>query len=581
MITPTFEIRTSFVDTASDHNNQFTDDMAARSVRIGPVSLVLADGDPRTLRFGDTEVLRRVSYPVRDENWGTFANTTLQDTLNTADATATYDRSFNAADGSFSGSFRFDVTTTPNSADIIAMVEITANQMLPVNRAGFTLLHPLNGVVGTPMTIHHPVGPTEQSQFPQTISPDVVAREIAGLDHTIGPVTVKITFEGDVFEMEDQRNWSDASFKTYCRPLAAPKPFVLQPGAVLRQQVRVQLASQPSAPARAPQQRPTTGTMPQVALAHVPGLSQASSIAHFPGIPILARITEQTPDADLAALADIPNLTLECVIGDLAGLADLAQRALHAGLRPTHVVALPRPYLASHQPQGPWPTGPAPADLVAPLRGYFPGAVIGGGSLANFTECNRCPPPPDVDYVTFGNTAIVHAADDASVIETLEALPHIFRSARTIARRKPLRLGLISIGMRSNPYGAEVADNPTNIRMPMARQDPRQATGFAAAYGVGILAAASRDGVESLALAMPDGPLGAWANGGPTPLGQIILAAAQLAGQPVTIHQGDGTIGITGATLGLAANLTDHPMDIPGAGTVPSNCAMITAGATP
>ena len=31
------------------------------------------------------------------------------------------------------------------------------------------------------------------------------------------------------FEMEDQRNWSDASYKTYVRPLALPWPFVLRP----------------------------------------------------------------------------------------------------------------------------------------------------------------------------------------------------------------------------------------------------------------------------------------------------------------------------------------------------------------
>ena len=29
---------------------------------------------------------------------------------------------------------------------------------------------------------------------------------------------------GDVFEMEDQRNWTDASFKTYCTPLRQPFP---------------------------------------------------------------------------------------------------------------------------------------------------------------------------------------------------------------------------------------------------------------------------------------------------------------------------------------------------------------------
>ena len=34
-------------------------------------------------------------------------------------------------------------------------------------------------------------------------------------------IELKLLFEGDLFEMEDQRNWTDASFKTYCTPQSA------------------------------------------------------------------------------------------------------------------------------------------------------------------------------------------------------------------------------------------------------------------------------------------------------------------------------------------------------------------------
>ena len=36
--------------------------------------------------------------------------------------------------------------------------------------------------------------------------------------------------EGDTWEMEDHRNWTDASFKTYVRPLALPWPYTLKAG---------------------------------------------------------------------------------------------------------------------------------------------------------------------------------------------------------------------------------------------------------------------------------------------------------------------------------------------------------------
>lgn len=50
--------------------------------------------------------------------------------------------------------------------------------------------------------------------------------DIAGLAHQVRGVTVGIDFSGETFEMEDQRNWTDASFKTYCRPLARPAPTI-------------------------------------------------------------------------------------------------------------------------------------------------------------------------------------------------------------------------------------------------------------------------------------------------------------------------------------------------------------------
>ena len=44
-----------------------------------------------------------------------------------------------------------------------------------------------------------------------------------------------IGFVGEVFEIEDQRNWTDASYKTYCRPLARPFPYRIEPGETVEQ----------------------------------------------------------------------------------------------------------------------------------------------------------------------------------------------------------------------------------------------------------------------------------------------------------------------------------------------------------
>jgi hypothetical protein len=190
---------------------------------------------------------------------------------------------------------------------------------------------------------------------------------------------------------------------------------------------------------------------------------------------------------------------LERFSRDLAGLAQM----------PEHIIALPAAYLASYQPDGTWPEGATPADAVVAARSAYPGLRIGGGVLTNFTELNRHRPDPSlIDYLSHGTTAIVHAADDLSVIETLEALPQIFHSARALAPGKPYRLGLVSIGMRSNPYGSDVASNPEHIRKAMAMEDPRHGALFGAAWLVAAVAATETGPVEAMALAAPAGPFG-------------------------------------------------------------------------
>jgi hypothetical protein len=107
-----------------------------------------------------------------------------------------------------------------------------------------------------------------------------------------------------------------------------------------------------------------------------------------------------------------------------------------------------------------------------------------------------------------GSTAITHASDDGSVMESLEGLSHVYNSARALAKGRDYRLGLIAIGMRSNPYGTGVVENLQQSRVAMAGADPRQRGLFAAAWAVGAVAATEGHKVSSLALSAFVGPFG-------------------------------------------------------------------------
>jgi hypothetical protein len=114
-----------------------------------------------------------------------------------------------------------------------------------------------------------------------------------------------------------------------------------------------------------------------------------------------------------------------------------------------------------------------------------------------------------LDFVSHCTCPIVHAADDLSVMESLEALPHIVRSARAIiGKDKAYWIGPSTIGMRHNPYGARVMENPANGRVTMTDCDPRQTSLFAAAWMIGFVAGTAEADLQTLTVGSLTGRLG-------------------------------------------------------------------------
>ena len=127
--------------------------------------------------------------------------------------------------------------------------------------------------------------------------------------------------------------------------------------------------------------------------------------------------------------------------------------------------------------------------LYTAARAAFPGILLGGGSFAYFTELNRKPPPfALLDFVCHTTCAIVHAADDRSVTETIECLPHVIRSGRALFGNRHYRIGPGTIGTRTSPFGSDPPRNPRNGRVTMVRRDPRQRGLLGAAWHLGYAA---------------------------------------------------------------------------------------------
>lgn len=104
-----------------------------------------------------------------------------------------------------------------------------AGQEYRSRRTGMCVLHPRE-VAGLACMVLHNDGSTEVGAFPDSIEPEQPFFDIKAISHAVGDAKINIEFRGEVFEMEDQRNYSDVSFKTYVRPQAWPQPFEVREG---------------------------------------------------------------------------------------------------------------------------------------------------------------------------------------------------------------------------------------------------------------------------------------------------------------------------------------------------------------
>ena len=567
----------------------------------GPLSVDVTNGIVRGVRWDGIEVIRAIDCPIRDENWLTYAPQSVEETIEKKGDRFIFRRRFEVRAHSLSCRLVF---TGGADGLLRASAELTAKADFRTNRSGFTLLHPLPGVAGSSVTVVRSDGSATLAEFPQIISARQPVLDIAGLVYSVHGINVSIAFAGDTFEMEDQRNWSDASYKTYCPPLSRQVPYIIPRGETVRQEIEIRLSGSALHTSDTATDVATVGlrlnrtaeSFPVVALMldanWLPDAGESLIAGRARPRGLQLRVSHETVDLVLRhaqALIgdDKPDVDLEIVIPKDQQvdecLVKIAEVCSQSSIHPAHVIALPEAYLRSYQPDGPWPDGPTPREAAVAVRRRFPGVRIGGGMLTNFTELNRCRPDMAVcDYLTHGTTAIVHAADDWSVVESLKGLSDVFASARLLAGRGDYRLGLVSVGMRCNPYALDVVPNPDQIRLPMAEIDPRQRGLFAAAWAVGAVAATERHGVASMALATPVGPFGivyrraawpqpiydGWGGAAVYPLFHVVRALSQMAALPRLSIRGtpNGVVAIAAETdLGirlLLANVSGESCDV-------------------
>ncbi|WP_336799109.1 hypothetical protein [Kaistia sp. MMO-174] len=580
-----------------------------RNLAAGALSASYDRGALRWVRWHGREILRGLSFLVRTPGWGTpdAEISELEIAEDTAQFSVGYTARYRNGAAIVSARIRFTGTAV---GTLDATATILPETDFETNRTGFVVLHPLDGVVGRELAVEHASGGTKAFVMPEAISPGQPLFDIRAITHSPEPgLTVAVRFEGDVFEMEDHRNWSDASFKTYSRPIGLPYPYRLEAGTPTRQSVTVTVRDdlerkQPAAAASGASD-PTTVTIGKATDVRLPrigiglpaaladaALAVAPQLSTLVGAHLLLRYDPSAGDTpeDIGAAAELSRRTGLAIAFELLlaapadprpEIAEAARLLADAGIAPLSVAAFPKVDEASFQPGEARPPAPAEAAIHAALRESFPGIPAGSGSPAFFTELNRKRPPAgSFDFITHATAPTVHAADDLSVIETLQSLPHILRSARAIAGSAPHHIGPIGIGARLNPYGPGPAPNPDNGRVGLAAADPRQRALLGAAWHVGYAATIAPFGIDALVLGAPVGPFGLvstpqayarpwWddvAEGSAYPLFHVAADLVDASGKPrLAIDIANPAIGALGWIANgrrhvVLANLSDRPV---------------------
>jgi D-apionolactonase len=487
-------------------------------LRAGPLSVIFENGGLRYIRLGRQDLLLMVYAAVRDHNWGTVPGviSNLKIDAGSDSFAISYTSNHNCDDIAFT--WQGTIIGQPDGT-IIFRFDGQAGTNFRRNRIGFCVLHPIN-CAGQPCLIEHSSGAIEQGVFPGLIAPEQPFKDIRAITHSLASgLQVKVSFEGDVFEMEDQRNWTDASYKTYCTPLDRPYPVTVQVGERISQSVKLELVGPLPPPnavdlqdepvmirfTRAEQPLPVIGLcieeiFDERSLKEIERL-QALRLAHF-----RVDVHFEKPDVwetlnYAAAQSQALSVPLEIALhlsdrmdSDLQALAKWVQ------IRKPNLVR----WIIFHR--GEKSTTLASAQAARDSLSKF-GAPIGGGTDAFFTELNRFRPPSEaLDFIAYSINPQVHAFDNASLVETLAAQSETVRSAQAFSGGLPVHVGPVSFKMRWNPNATAEEITPAGQLPPQV--DPRQMSLFGAGWTVGSIKALAEAGAACLTYFAAAGWLG-------------------------------------------------------------------------
>jgi len=410
-------------------------------------------------------------------------------------------------------------TVTMEASSLRVEYRAEATQAITRTRLGLCVLLPA-ALAGSWITATDINGNSNIIQLPVLIEPHKLCTDVARIGYETSRNKVQIDFEGDVFEMEDQRNWTDFSYKLYSTPLTIPYPVHLPAGTIVEQAVSIKMF---------PGSSPTTESRERMGTP-ITLLNRKNKVLFTKSVPVLPQIgTRVGPDingpvalpVDFVRIDLLSQLTSAQVASALTVAGNLAVHLYewNQALLSRRIRKLFERHQIARHTVGNLVSG----QLTAPAASHSLGPAL-VGTDGTFAQLNRARPTmPAGAAVAIAVSPQFHDFDDRTILDNLFGLRAVFNSIAVLYPGIPVEISLMELTPHFNPAAG---GREQNARTRIA--DPRLQTEFALTWAFAAFCEASAAGVEAVCLFDSSGLHGLFQNGAPLPAARMVVDLRQL-----------------------------------------------------
>jgi len=485
------------------------------------LDLVYQAGDLRYIRFRGIELIRRIYVAIRDQNWNTIPGEIIGLEIQAGQDHFSIAFKVQHQSGNLDYSWQACIIGEADGKISYAM-DGTANTSFRFCRIGFCILHPIRECAGQPYQAETPSG-LITGTLPVLIEPQrMQGKYEAPLFPACSSFTVNLenkaaihtSFEGDLFEVEDQRNWTDGSFKTYCTPLSLGYPRDAAAGQRIHQKVSLWLEHEGHTQAGEP-----------AAIEEAIRLSSGDAAPHnLPeiGFGLPSQLVTASPEEiELLSRLKPAHLKLEVHFKDPAWVSKLVSAIYNVGQLGARLelalflindaenqldelkarlagVPVARFIIFREKDAHLRTTSFQWLGIARDhLRDAFPGVLIIGGTNGNFAELNRDRPFLTVTFgISYPINSQVHSSDEASLVEALQGQADTVTTALEISAGFPVCISSVTMKPPFNQAAIEEELPPLPGELPTS-VDPRQMSLFCASWTLGSIRSLTSSGAAS------------------------------------------------------------------------------------